>query len=205
VLLVVHGATLGVDESTFDRWGLEALAVHGARRRPGPPGTGARRLLFEQIISRVATFPLPGAYGRMYGFASGLEEQLDAWHGTLIDPTESWTPQPGGDFEYVFSAAVQARLPFLRAQMAAARAPVFLALAPIPGSMSGAAAAASRPVVARTLTRDVGDATLLDTPASLPDVHFAQFTHLNANGRRVFTNELSAALSRRSQPVGAGG
>lgn len=75
-----------VDDATFEMWGLEALVLSGKRQRSGVPGVGARRVLFSEVFGWVAAFPLPGAYGQMYGFADDLTRRLSDWHGTLIDP-----------------------------------------------------------------------------------------------------------------------
>lgn len=200
ILLVMHGESLNLPEQTFSDLGLEEQALSGRRRRPAPPGVGARRRLFETLVSPLVEFPLPGAYGTHYGMPSELRRQLSLGHGSLVDPSQSWAAGQRIDYVFTVSDAVRTRLSAVDAAVAFSAA-LYLVISPLPQSAIGATTPQTRDRTSAEVLKALGARwQAIDTPIGLDDRLFATVTHLNADGRRQFTEQLAAALSPPPKP-----
>jgi hypothetical protein len=200
VLLVMHGESLNLPEQTFTDLGLEEQALSGRRRRPGPPGVGARRRLFETLVAPIVDFPLPGAYGSYYGMPAELRRRLSLGHGSLIDPSRSWTAGQGVEYEFSLSEAVRTRLSAVDAAVTFP-ATLNLVISPLPLSTLNHVTVQTRDRASAGVLEALGSRwQRIDTPIGLDDGLFATLTHLNAGGREVFTKQLAAALSAPPTP-----
>ncbi len=194
VVLVLHGETMRLTEQTFQGLGLEEQARSGKRLRPALPGVGARRKLYEWLVSPLTDFPLPGAYGTYYGMPAELRRQLWRGHGTVVDPTRTWSDGRGVNYVFTLSDAVRARLPSLDSAVPFP-ATLLVVVAPVPASVISEDTAPSRERAIAQLIDALGPRWhLLETPMSLDDRQFANLTHLNADGRRDFTERTGKVL-----------
>ena len=200
ILLVMHGESLNLPEQTFSGLGLEEQAVSGRRRRPAPPGVGARRRLFETLVAPLVDFPLPGAYGSYYGMGAELRRRLSLGHGSLVDPSQSWTAGQRIDYAFSVSDAVRTRLPAIDASVTFP-ATLNLIISPVPWSALNTVTAESRDRASVQVLEALGSRwRRIDTPVGLDDALFATLTHLNAHGRQQFTEQLAAALLAQPRP-----
>lgn len=195
VVLVMHGESLNLQEATFTDLGLEEQAVSGGRRRPAPPGVGARRQLFESLVAPFVDFPLPGAYGTYYGMPAELRRRLESGHGSLVDPSYSWTTGQRVDYAFTLTDAVRGRLSSVNDAITFPAA-LHVVVSPLPQSTINAGTIPSRERTSAQVLAALGPRWHpLDTPIALDDSLFATLTHLNADGRRAFTDQLAIALA----------
>ena len=152
-----------------------------------------------RILSRALPTPLPGAYGRRYGFSSDLEESLQRNRGSAIDPD----PKPfQGNPEYRLAPQLEAPSRAFKAALPAG-VKLFVAITPVPASF----APPNYPQRHRQMLEQwsqwlAADAALLELPATLPDDRFAKTTHLNETGAAEFTALLARSLTQLSNRVG---
>ena len=193
VIFLIAGASMEVDEATFSNTGYEKT-VTGAASPSSLKNrlTGARNFLFYNTIDRAVDMPLPGSYGKYYGFDSRLRKHMRDHNGSLIDPNAL---QKTGTGEYRFKlsdAFIPRCATFNKLILSGKVKHTYLAVAPLPEFLSGNATIASRKRAISSLTKLTGisPGMVLNTPVSLPDKYFATTTHLNENGKRYFTELL---------------
>jgi hypothetical protein len=149
-------------------------------------------ILRGRALTRLLPRPLPGPYGRFYGFTVDLDRFLTQNRGSAIDPDI----QPlKGSAEYRLAPRFQADS---RAFHAAVPSTVKLivGITPVPEKFAGPS---YPPLHQRMLTQWSqwlqADVALDQAPAALPDTLFARTTHLNEQGQRIYTERLAQALA----------
>ncbi len=145
-----------------------------------------------RLLARVLPTPLPGAYGRRYGFSAELERHLTEHHGSAIDPD----PQPfKGSAEYRLAPQLEAASRAFRAAVPAG-VKLFVGITPAP---EGFVRANHRQLHSQML-RDLSgwlQAEPLELPAELPDHFFVKTTHLSEAGACAYTELLARQLEAR--------
>jgi hypothetical protein len=195
VIVLMHGVSLALSNSEIGERGFEAMVLEPARRCL--PGT-AQNVIYQHVLAPALDLPLPGAYGRFYGGAAGLVAALRDNHGTLIDPNE--LPARPAAVPFLLSTGVATRLEVLRRTLALIRPRrVVVAVSPIPARAVGSRTEAKREVLSAQLAGRIGAETPLNLPSYLSDELFASVTHLNAGGRRIYTDLLAAELRKRDE------
>ncbi|MBN2507657.1 MAG: hypothetical protein JXQ71_13275 [Verrucomicrobia bacterium] len=172
------------------------------RTEPTPAGGLHPRLLrllgldvFRgRFLCRWLPAPLPGAFGRFYGFSADLETFLASRHGSLVEPE----PQPfRGNAEYRLAPTLESASRAFRRQVPPDTA-FFAGITPVPAAFAGPGYPDRRDALLEQWGRWLrADALLSGLPATLPDLAFAKTTHLNAGGARHYTGQLARELERR--------
>ena len=163
-------------------------------------GTGLRERLSEalgletfrgRILSRLLPTPLPGVYGRDYGFSTDLARYLTEHHGSAADPD----PRPfTGNAEYRLAASLEPASRNFRAALPPG-VKLLAAITPAPAGFVGPRYAETRRQMLREWSQWLdADAALEDLPSTLPDALFAKTTHLTEAGARAFTDTLAHCL-----------
>ncbi len=175
---------------------LQAL-LSGRERVPLP---GARESLASllgldlfrgRLLCRFLPTPLPGAYGRYYGFSADLEHSLTERQGTAVDPDS----QPfQGNAEYRLAQPFQAASKAFRSALPQG-VRLLVGITPAP---EGFVSPTHREVCGQMLAQWSqwlqADAALTELPFTLPDHLFARTTHLNEAGARLYTEILARSL-----------
>ena len=199
LVLLVHRESLVFGEDVFARSPYERAALGAA------PDTVASVLrdtktALAGVMRTVVPLPLVGPWGATYGSPGDLRRHIERHHGTMVDPTPMRPRSGGGVYGYRLSEAVARRLPRLADAIAAAAPRCFaLGLTPVPGGHATHDLQQRHTVLARVaeLLR-VAPTTMLELPPALADDLFATSAHLNAEGRRVYTPLVAAAV--RTKP-----
>jgi len=150
-------------------------------------------ILEDRLLSR-SPLPLPGEYGRYYGFNLDLYRFMDQHGGSALDPHQ-YVPGPGqGSAEYRFAPALEPECQTLRAAVPT-ETKLVLGLTPIPESF----APPDYPTRWQTILRQCAkplkpDLLLNNLPPTLPDSDFASTTHLNGHGSSEFTDVVANYL-----------
>jgi hypothetical protein len=148
-----------------------------------------------RVLSRALPLPLPGAFGRDYGFTHDLWRYVSAHRGSARDPGRFDPAAAHVNIEYRLAPSLRsASLAFRAAVPASVK--LIAGITPAPQSLTGA----GYPQLQRRLLETWGqwlqaDGALTETPAALPDDLFASSTHLNARGVRLYTEQLGRALA----------
>ncbi len=150
-----------------------------------------------RLLARALPLPLPGAFGRSYGFTHDLWRHLSQHQGSARDPGrfDPATVQAGAEFRLARSLEDASR-----AFRAAVPKPVRLmvGITPVPESLPGPAFAQQQRGMLETWSQWLqADAVLRDCPPTMPDELFASRTHLNERGVRIYTEQLGRALASR--------
>jgi hypothetical protein len=197
LVLLVHG---DATQRSLPPNEFEYAGVHGVW--PVLPfGENLRRGVLY-ALGYLGNYPLPGPWGRDYGSAAELERRLDRQRGTIADPTIR-VSCPQDDYQYHLSDSIGGRLPVLaKALQEAGAKRLMLGITPIPQRCTGPSSAPSRDALAGQLADRLGidRSNILPIPMALPDRYFAGFTHLNVDGRKVFTQLLADALAGSVKP-----
>jgi hypothetical protein len=207
---VLHGLSLDFSDEHFAKAGYERRLLETGRPAVLAWWAGARDRLYHGLFWDLLTLPRTGEKGSMplhyrgaYGSSSGLRAHIDAGHGTTIDPSgQSFTKWDKRGFLYTLSSAVEARLRILASAIHNHGARnVYLIIAPIPLRYDGQRTSSSRRQVVRTLQAifDIETAEVLIPALNLPDDLFVSATHLNEDGRSVYTDFLAAALRAQTR------
>lgn len=200
VVLLMHPASYYsgaiVDE-------FQTIATVGAIRRPWRPVLAARRKMFDNGFHRLRSWPLPGAYGSFYGWAEDAVIWLDRNAGTLIDPTP---PLPEcafskvGPMRHAIDGRVASELEMLgQAMRELSNGDVLFGVTPVPESRSDSSTRVARAELVNAAAAKLGIPTerILALPPTMPDRLFAcSDTHLNAEGREVFSKILTSEVLR---------
>jgi hypothetical protein len=149
--------------------------------------------IFESRFLGRCPLPLPGQYGRLYGFNLDLYNYMERTRGSAVDPHQ-YVPAPGqGNAEYRLSPALESACLAFRAAVPAG-AKLLVGLTPVPESF----AAANYPGKARQILHQCGQwlqaDCLTNLPPTLPDALFASTTHLNQRGSETYTEILAECL-----------
>lgn len=151
-------------------------------------------ILQDRLLSR-SPLPLPGEYGRYYGFNLDLDRFLSEHGGSAVDP-HHYVPGPDdGNAEYRFAPALESACQALKAAVPPGAKLVF-GITPIPETFAppgyprrwlnifGECARSLKP-----------DLLLTNLPPTMADADFASTTHLNAQGASMFTRFLAQSLA----------
>jgi hypothetical protein len=145
-----------------------------------------------RVFSRALPSPLPGAYGRYYGFTSDLEDYLVRNRGSAVDPDAR-----------VFQGSAEYRLaPQLEGGSRAFKvavppgAKLLVGITPVPVSFAGRGHAREHAQMLAQWSQWL-QAEAVQLPATLPDELFAKTTHLNPTGAATYTRLLVPILRAR--------
>ncbi|MCP5518336.1 MAG: hypothetical protein H7A45_13865 [Verrucomicrobiales bacterium] len=152
-----------------------------------------------RILSRMLPWPLPGEYGRQYGFAAGLETAMRREGGSAIDPHRYRPEEARGNAEYRLATRIESESRRFREHWPAG-VRLVVGITPTPESFALADHADRCRVMLHEWAGWLqADAPLEDLPLMLPDDRFASVAHLDADSRVPYTALLGrelAALSR---------
>jgi hypothetical protein len=145
-----------------------------------------------RLLARALPRPLPGSFGRRYGFSDDLERYLKQNRGTALDPES----KPAiGRAEYRLASYLKSASAVVR-EAVPPGAKLFVGITPIPRQFAGPAYPARQTEMLHEWSGWLkADGALTNLPAVLPDNLFAQKTHLNAAGQRAYTEQLAEALA----------
>jgi len=214
VVLLIHPQTLRLGEPSTHhnallRSALGAQPQNSLRNSnipPTSPEPWIRKadplgitLVRERLFGRLVPIPLPGQYGRVYGFTHDLWKKLTAQQGSLVDPHTFNPAKTRANTEFRIAPRFQKEAQQFR-KICPPNTRIVVGLTPIPASM----AQPDNNSVYREMINDLGrwlstDLLLTELPTSMPDSQFATLTHLNAHGRQVFTTLLAAELKPQSE------
>jgi hypothetical protein len=156
-----------------------------------------------RIWSRTVPEPLPGSFGRYYGFTHNLWKYLSDHAGSALDPGQFQLSRAEGNPEYRLAPSLEGTSRTFRA--AVPRAVRFvIGITPIPKGWAPSKYDAVQRRLLEGWSRWIDpDSVLRQLPATMPDELFASTTHLNARGVAEYTAQVSAALAaewRTPQP-----
>jgi len=198
VVLLVHPEMLRGIEPVSSY--LLLLSDLYAGTDPSEPGSVHGQLcgllglnIFQNRFLARCPLPLPGQYGRLYGFNLDLYNYMERARGSAVDPHQ-YVPASGqGDAEYRLSPALESACLAFRAAVPA-RASLLVGITPVPESF----AAPNYPAKAKQILRQYGQwlqaDCLTNLPPTLPDALFASTTHLNQQGSETYTEILAQCL-----------
>lgn len=198
VVLLMHPAALRLGER--NEYFREVIDAHWEGRDLPHAGEswvprwfGAGRVR-SRVLNRVLPEPLPGAYGRFYGFSADLWRYLDAHQGSMIDPRvfDLATAQGTTDFRLAPRFEAESRA-FRQAIPTGVRLEV--GLSPVPeGLAMPSQAERAREIMGQWSEWLQADRVLTNLPPTMPDRLFASPTHLNAGGRQAYLSTLRDVL-----------
>ncbi|RME95033.1 MAG: hypothetical protein D6766_04325 [Verrucomicrobia bacterium] len=200
VILLMHPESLRlrVVPEYFRRQVLDFLAG-----RDSPAKTGmARRIeqvlgvqrLRGRVLSRATPWPLPGAYGRFYGFSRDLELFMEENAGSAVDPHRFVPEREGASAEYRLAPRFESESRRFR-QLLPEGVQLLVGITPSPRSfVLPDHTDRCRSMLQQWAAWLEADRALESLPAVLPDDQFASRAHLNAQGRLPYTRQLARAL-----------
>jgi hypothetical protein len=144
-----------------------------------------------RILSRVVPGPLPGAYGRRYGFSHDLEGFLDKERGSAIDPD----PKPfEGTAEYRLAPTLERASRRFRAAVPTG-VKLLVGITPAPERFVGQRHSQIHGGLLSQWAQWLqADAALTNLPPTLPDASFVRTTHLKESVIPRYTEQLAAAV-----------
>jgi len=144
-----------------------------------------------RILSRALPIPLPGAYGRRYGFTRDLEDFLTRERGSAIDPD----PKPfEGSAEYRLAPTLERASKSFRTAVPPG-VKLLVAITPAPERFAGPRYPQLHADLLRQWSQWLqADAALTSLPPALPDDSFVRTTHLRESVIPSYTEQLAAAL-----------
>lgn len=165
----------------------------------------ARKALNWRLFRGLLEEPLAGHHGRYYGNAWMLRRTLRQGHGSLPHPNPGSLAQrsrdpSAGDRAVAIHPDALRDLNAMRAILDGLRGErIYLGLAPEPQLLAGGDDARARAELLAELQRLIGlpGDRRLEMPSTLPDEAFADWTHVNAEGRVLYT----LAVQRAIEPV----
>jgi len=200
VVLLMHPESLRLQVPSA--YHVTQLASYFAGRDgPPAPGIGGRvhaflgaDLMRGRLLARVLPLPLPGEFGRLYGFTRDFTQALTANRGSAIDPGRFDRSRTQGSAEYRLARRLESESRRFRACVPAG-VQLAVGVTPLPRSFAAPDHAATCRQMLEQWSRWLGaDLTLTNLPTVLPDGEFASVTHLTAEGGRAFTAQLATEL-----------
>lgn len=202
VLLLMHPEALRLRETSSYHEALLLSLVEGQRVPDGPGALAGLQQFFglsdlrNRVLSRCLPVPLAGEFGHFYGFSTDLWRHLQQHRGTAVDPNSFSAAEARGNAEYRLAKRIEAESHAFRRQLPAGTR-LAVGLTPSPAGF----ALANHAETAAGMLRQwevwlEPDLLLTNLPATLPNGLFASTTHLNGEGRRVFTEALARELSK---------
>jgi hypothetical protein len=197
VVLLVHPDTLRLQGSS-PYHNAQILAFLEGKDPPAGTDLDARfaawtgaDLCRNRVLGRWLPFPLPGEYGRFYGFTLDLAQSLTVNAGSAVDPHTFNRATTHGSTEYRLARRFESDSRQLRLALPPG-VRLLVGLTPVPASF---AAPGHADAIARIRSQWAGwlraDGVLSNLPGILPDGDFASVTHLTAKGQRQFTARLA--------------
>jgi hypothetical protein len=202
VLLLMHPEALRLRETSSYHEALLSSLIEG-QGVPDQPGAlaGLQRLLGlselrNRVLSRCIPVPLAGEFGQFYGFSTDLWRHLERHRGAAVDPNRFSPAEARGNAEYRLAKRIEADCHAFRRQLPAGTR-LAVGLTPSPAGF----VLANHAETAAGMLRQSGvwlepDLLLTNLPVTLPNGLFASTTHLNGEGRRVFTEAVARELSK---------
>lgn len=194
LVILMHPTSLAMSEEIIVGGRYEQLVLDDGPRADGNLFVEGRRELYNKWIDPAAALPLPGAYGRFYGWAETISRTIESNHGSMTDPHPADVVAKGAPPSEI-SPAVATRIPDLKAAIArsGARA-ACVGVTPIPARHPFSEETYQRFI--ETFGEGLGVKTRLsELPAKLPDPYFASMNHMTPEGRRVYTALLARQLT----------
>ena len=151
----------------------------------------------NRVFARLVPTPLPGAYGRYYGFSAEFERYLAQHQGSAVEPDRKPFQ---GNAEYRLAQQMEKPSREFR-QALPANVELCVGITPVPAGFAGRDYPAVRERMLQQWSEWLGaDVVLRELPATLPDRWFANTTHLNERGAAIYTARLAEAL-RQQRPA----
>jgi hypothetical protein len=148
-----------------------------------------------RILSRMLPQPLPGAYGRSYGFTHDLWSYLSEHRGSALDPNHYAASSLTVPAEYRLTPRLEAASREFRAVLPPG-VRLIIGITPVPESLAGRDFDTVQREMLETWRGWMrADVALSELPAVWPDALFASSTHLNERGVKRYTELLAGALS----------
>lgn len=148
-----------------------------------------------RILARWLPWPLPGEYGRFYGFTTDLEAAMRAEAGSAIDPQRFDLGQTRGSAEYRLAGRIEEESRLFRAGLPSGIRLV-VGVTPTPASFTLPGHADRCLAMLREWAGWLqAEDRLEDLPLSLPDAEFASVAHLNADARIAYTAIMGRQLA----------
>ncbi|MBM3880220.1 MAG: hypothetical protein FJ387_10960 [Verrucomicrobia bacterium] len=180
-----------------------AVLRHYLAGRDAPP-TGHLLARFDRILgldifrgrlwTRLVPSPLPGEFGRAYGFTWDLWRSLDQHAGSAVDPHRFDPTTARGNAEYRLAARLETESRIFR-QRLPPHTRLAVGLTPAPESfVLPDHSATCRQILAQWGAWLEADALLTQLPATRPAAEFASVTHLRATGAQRFSADLASLL-----------
>jgi hypothetical protein len=144
-----------------------------------------------RILGRALPIPLPGAYGRRYGFTHDLETLLARERGSAIDPDS----RPfEGTAEYRLAPTLERASKNFRAAVPPG-VKLLVGITPAPERFAGPRYSQLHADLLRQWSQWLqADAALTSLPPALPDDSFVRTTHLKESVVPRYTEQLADAL-----------
>lgn len=144
-----------------------------------------------RILARALPAPLPGAYGRRYGFTHDLESFLFHERGSAIDPD----PKPfEGSAEYRLAPTLERASKNFRSAVPPG-VKLLVGITPTPQRFAGPRYPELQTDLLRQWSQWLqADAALADLSSTLPDDAFVRTTHLKESAIPRYTTQLADAL-----------
>jgi hypothetical protein len=160
--------------------------------------------IFQSRFLARCPLPLPGQFGRFYGFNLDLYDYMERARGSAVDPHQ-YVPAPGqGDAEYRLAPALESACLAFRAAVPPG-AKLLVGLTPVPESF----VAPNYPHKARQILLQFGKwlhaDCLTNLPPTLPDALFASTTHLNRQGSETYTGILAERVEPHLRAMNGNG
>lgn len=196
VVLLLHPESLR--RLSSDSYYLAALTNYWAGREhyatPGLSDQTARWLgvgIFRERFLGQLPAPLPGAYGKRYGFTWNLEGFMEEEQGSLIDPEQ--VPF-NGNAEYRLASTLEKASRAFRAAVPPGTK-LIAGITPAPAGFAGPRYPARQAELLRAWGKMLSaDILLTRLTPTLPDRAFARTTHLLETEIQAYTDTLAAAL-----------
>lgn len=154
----------------------------------------------NRITSRLIPSPLPGDYGQLYGFAPDLWNYLDANSGSAIDPHQFDLNKASGNPDYRLHPSLQQAASAFRSTVPDG-VTLVVGITPSPEGFALRNHAQKHREMLHNFAQWLeAEVTLTNLPATMAPEHFASTTHLNAEGRLIYSKLLAAELNLVASP-----